>query len=72
MPDTNPPTLKQLQWLRGWFKHFSTPGPKVVLRSDGVETPQPFPDDSRQKCITKLAEIDALIAAHPDNTAGTK
>ncbi len=66
MPDQQPPTLKQLLWLRGWFRHLSTTGPKVVFRSGNTETPHPFPEDSRLKCLQTLAQIDAMIDAHPD------
>lgn len=66
MTDQQPPTLKQLLWLRGWFEHLSTTGPKVVFRSGTTETPHPFPEDSRLKCLQTLAQINAMIDAHPD------
>ena len=66
MTDQQQPTLKQLLWLRGWFKHLSTNGPKVVFRSGTTETPHPFPEDSRLKCLQTLAQINAMIDAHPD------
>jgi hypothetical protein len=68
MTADRPPTLKELIWLRGWFRHLSTTGPKVVFRSGNTETPHPFPEDSRLKCLNTLAQIDALIDAHPDTT----
>lgn len=68
MTDQQAPTLKQLLWLRGWFKHLSAPGPKVVFRSGNTETHHPFPEDSRLRSIKTLEQIEALIATHPDNT----
>jgi hypothetical protein len=63
----DPPTLKQLRWLEGWFERLSTPGPKAELRIEGRVTPVPYPEASRLECEQTLAKIRELIAQHPDS-----
>jgi len=65
MTDPNQPTLKQLHRLKGWFEHLSTPGPKLVIRKNGVETHQPYPEEGRQTAMKQLLEINKMIADHP-------
>ena len=62
-----PPTLKQLRWLEGWFKHLSKPGPKAEMRTNGKAKQMPFPESSRIQCEDTLASIRQLISEHPDN-----
>tara|TARA_R110000822_G_scaffold74178_2_gene178323 strand:- start:3599 stop:3811 length:213 start_codon:yes stop_codon:yes gene_type:complete len=67
MTASTQPTLKQLHRLKGWFEHLSTPGPKLVIRKNGVETHQPYPEEGRQTAMKQLLEINEMIANHPNN-----
>jgi len=53
--------MKHLLWVKGWMKHLSTPGSKVVFRRGGKIEPQPYPEEGRQQAITNLARVEQEI-----------
>ena len=40
------------------MQHLSQPGPKAVINGK----PHPYPEESRQRCIKRLAAINELLA----------
>ena len=53
--------MKHLLWLKRWMQHMSQPGPKVVFRRNGVETPQPYPEKGRKQAVANLALVEQEI-----------
>tara|TARA_R110000824_G_scaffold18284_2_gene72702 strand:+ start:1096 stop:1296 length:201 start_codon:yes stop_codon:yes gene_type:complete len=49
---------KMLLWRQRWMQHLSQPGPKAVINGK----PHPYPEESRQRCIKRLAAINELLA----------
>ena len=68
MTEPTQPTLEQLHRLKGWFDHLAPPGPKLVIRKNGVETPQPYPEEGQQAAKQTLTESNEMIANHPDTS----
>ena len=60
------PTLSQLQWMEGWLKSLSKPGPKLEARykvgDHTVSKMVPYPEQGRQQAIAQLAKVQAKIA----------